>query len=138
MGNSKEEYNKRKEYFKEYKRKNRERIKDYHQAYRKTKHGRAITYADNYRRWDSGKGFDISNNITPQWIEENLFSENSKCVYCGDSDWQHLGADRIDNNKPHTPDNVVCACGRCNEIRAQHYTVEEFKELRKRVPAVLV
>ena len=51
--------------------------------------------------------------ITPEWVVANIFT--SKCIYCGESDWLKLGCDRINNDLPHTPENVVCACRRCNE-----------------------
>ena len=86
-----------------------------------------------YRRKDKLKGFDTKHNITTKWIIDNIFSGQS-CVYCGDSDWTHLGADRIDNSKPHTPDNVVCSCFLCNCDRNDKYSVDEFKEYRKTHP----
>lgn len=55
--------------------------------------------------------------LTNEWFIENIL--NKKCIYCGETDWHLLGADRIDNSKPHTEDNVVCCCKRCNE-RKQH------------------
>ncbi len=70
--------------------------------------------------------------ITVKWIMDNIFT--SKCIYCGDSDWRHLGCDRIDNSKPHTEDNVVCSCGICNIERGDRYSVEEFIEYRKTHP----
>lgn len=83
----------------------------------KTKEGRAYNLADNYKRMDekSGRG---QSTITSKWIEENIFT--SKCYWCGTDDWQVLGCDRIDNNKPHTPDNVICSCGKCNIKRNRH------------------
>lgn len=78
---------------------------------------------------DKNRGFDISKNVTSEWIIQNIFS-GQKCIYCGDSDWTHLGCDRIDNSKPHTADNIVCACRLCNFDRKDDYTVEEFKQYR--------
>ena len=103
--------------------------------YRKTEMGRAGQLSGNYNVCDKNNGLDISKNITAEWIVKNIFT--SKCIYCGDSDWKHLGADRIDNSKPHTPDNVVCACGICNVERSDRFTVEEFVEHRKTHPRVL-
>lgn len=103
-----------------------------HKEEYKTIQGRSNSIARKYKNADVKKGFDTSNNITKQWIIDNIF--NSSCIYCGDSDWTHLGADRIDNSKPHTPDNCVCACGLCNIEKSDKYTVEEFKEYRKTHP----
>ena len=64
---------------------------------------------------------------------ENIFK--SSCVYCGDTNWEHLGCDRINNNLPHTTDNVICACGLCNvERQFNRMSVEEFIEYRKTHP----
>ena len=88
-----------------------------------TPSGRADNLARRYYNEDKKKGFDTSNNISSQWIVDNIF--NSQCHYCGEQDWKKLGADRIDNNKPHTPDNVVCACGFCNVNRGKN-TYENY------------
>ena len=102
--------------------------------YRATKEGRATNLINDYSRYDkqAGRG---SCTLTRDWIIENIF--NSKCIYCGDSDWRHLGCDRIDNNLPHTKNNCVCSCGLCNMERADRFTVEEFVEYRKTHPREL-
>lgn len=105
--------------------------KEYMKDYRKTIEYRASDLCSRYRKFDANKGFDIG-NVTPKWVLENIL--NSKCVYCGDSNWEHLGCDRIDNTKPHDIDNLVCCCGVCNIERADRYTMEEFIEHRKTHP----
>lgn len=100
---------------------------------RHPREARAHNIVQNYLRYDKEKGFDTSNNISSSWIVDNIFS-GQKCAYCGDQDWTHLGCDRIDNNKPHTDDNVVCSCFICNADRANGYTVEEFKQYRSLHP----
>lgn len=148
-----------KERQREYRKKNREKIKEYNARYwednheevlrhkktyretnrekeceyKKSKNGRASNLAHKYRDTDREKGFCTDHNVTTEWIVKNIFN-GQKCIYCGDSDWSHLGCDRIDNSKPHTPDNVVCACGVCNMERIDRYTVEEFIEHRKTHP----
>lgn len=136
---------------KEYSVKNKEKIAEYHREFYKnykpsdeqkeywkklkndrrynTKEGRAQCLADNYKRHDRDNNLDPSSNVDSEWIMNNIFS-GQKCIYCGDSDWQHLGCDRIDNEKPHTPDNCVCACGICNTERSCWYSVDEFKHYR--------
>ena len=65
---------------------------------------------------------------------------NDGCCYCGETDWHKLGADRIDNSKPHSKENCVCACEKCNVERRdfpfplfrlkkkyEHLTDEEWK-----------
>lgn len=111
-----------------------EKRKEYSKNYKSTKNGKANALVNSYIRKD------IEHNrgectLTKQWIIDNIF--NSSCIYCGDSDWTHLGADRIDNSKPHTPENCVCACTICNLDRQDRYTVEEFKEYRKTHPREL-
>ena len=118
-----------KERKKEYNQANKERGKGYQKKYYSTPLGKANNLARTYKRSDRKKGFDPSNNVTSKWIIENIFSGQS-CIYCGDSDWTHLGCDRIDNSKPHTPDNVICSCGLCNIERNDKCSVEEFKQYR--------
>lgn len=119
------------------KEKNKERYdpdkqKEWWFKYNNTKRGKANHHSSHYKSMDLKKGLDPSHNVDGDWIMENIF--NSSCIYCGDNNWKHLGCDRIDNTKPHTPDNIVCACGICNIERADKYSVEEFKEYRKTHP----
>lgn len=82
--------------------------------YRENKLYRANQLINSYKRSD----YEYSRGectLTPEWIVENIFT--SKCVYCECDDWTKLGCDRIDNFKPHTPDNVVCSCWACNTKR---------------------
>lgn len=90
---------------------------------------RAIYLASNYKQNDKKYNRGES-TITPQWIVDNIFT--SKCFYCGETDWAELGCDRIDNDLPHTPENVVCCCEKCNKER--HLTpFEEFLAKKKYV-----
>lgn len=99
--------------------------------YRNTKKGRAICLSSAYRHYDRDT-FSADTTISNTWIINNLFSGQS-CVYCGDNNWKHLGADRIDNSKPHNEDNIVCACGICNvERQILLMSVSEFKTYRKK------
>lgn len=116
----------RKQYYQD----NIEERREYGRQYNKTQWGRAVLMKLNYIRKDKEKGFPADQNIDEEWIIENIF--NSKCIYCGESDWKKLGADRIDNSKPHTPDNVVCSCWDCNNKRNDKFTVEEFVQLMKK------
>lgn len=97
--------------------------------YDKTKSGRASRIARYLKQYDKDAGRGES-TITQKWILDNIFT--SSCVYCGETDWRLLGCDRIDNSLPHTPDNVVCACGKCNIERGNRWTVEEFIEHKKK------
>lgn len=127
--------NKVQEWLENHREERREYQKNYMRDRRQTKKGRAASLLSTYNSRDKEKNLPADQNIDAKWIIENIFT--SKCIYCGDDDWKHLGADRIDNSKPHTPDNVVCACGICNIERSDKYTVEEFKEYRQTHPIVL-
>ena len=116
-------------YFAKYRKRKCDVLLEKNKEYHKTKNGRAVSLNNRYKGEDKRRGFDVSNNISSKWIVDNIFS-GQKCVYCGDQDWTHLGCDRIDNSKPHTADNCVCACYICNIDRKDNYTVEEFKKYR--------
>ena len=123
----KEWYQTNKERLTEYYQANKERIDEQQKDYYSTPLGKANNLARTYKRSDRKRGFDPSNNVTSKWIIENIFS-GQKCIYCGEDNWERLGCDRIDNNKPHTADNIVCSCGFCNKVRRDRYSVEEFKK----------
>ena len=100
---------------------NKGKIAEYH----KTPKGRASDLAKNYKQDDKNKGFNVSKNISTDYILKHIFTQ--PCYYCGNPNWQDMGADRIDNSKPHTPDNVLPCCFKCNCVRSDNFTVEEFK-----------
>lgn len=124
------------DYFKDYGRKwnedNPEYRRNYYQENKRTKRGKASYKRNNCLAKDRKLGATVDQTITADWIVEHIF--NSRCIYCGDDNWEHLTPDRIDNTKPHTPDNCVCACWICNNDRKDRYTVEEFIEYRKTHP----
>ena len=95
----------------------REEIKEYQRKRIKGIYGRAYNLSKGYEQMDKKAGRNES-TITPEWIIGNIFA--SKCYWCGETDWRQLGCDRIDNTKPHTPDNVICSCGKCNVERGRH------------------
>lgn len=110
------------EYMKIYRKKHSDERKEYMKQLRETPVGRASNLRTAYKRVD--KKYNRGEcTLTTKWIVENIFS--SKCHYCGESDWTKLGADRIDNSKPHTPDNVVPCCYHCN-CKKHLKTYEEF------------
>ena len=121
-------YEKNKEKKREYYVENAEARKEYQRNYRDTVEGRASDLANSYIGADKARGFDISNNVTREWIMENVFK--GKCVYCGQTDWHVLGCDRTDNGRPHSPDNVVCCCDRCNTRKGGNYGPIEFQAKR--------
>lgn len=97
--------------------------------YGRTQKGRArklyLNYVRNDREYNRGEC-----TTTPEYIEKEIFTKS--CFYCGDSEWSHLGCDRIDNSLPHTPENCICSCGVCNiERQILKMTVEEYREYKK-------
>lgn len=79
------------------------------------------SYSKNDIKYNRGES-----TLTVQWIVENIFSQ--PCHYCGKTGWMEIGCDRIDNNRPHTPDNVVPCCKACNLKRGTK-EYEEFKNI---------
>lgn len=67
--------------------------------------------------------------VTKEWIIENIFTK--PCVYCGETDWHKLGCDRKDNSLPHTPENCVPCCGKCNTKKGTMSYDEYMKKVRK-------
>mgnify|MGYP003292152221 CR=1 FL=1 len=104
---------------------NKEQIIAKNAEYRYTPKGRASHLANDYKRIDKEKGFDVSGNISTNYILKHIFTQ--PCYYCGIKDWREIGADRIDNSKPHTPDNVLPCCGKCNIVRSDRMSVAEMK-----------
>ena len=80
---------------------------------KKTKDGRSQHLIDSYIQQDKKYNRGECTLTTEQLIQlwENGFH------WCGETDWTKLGADRIDETKPHTIDNVVCSCSMCNTKR---------------------
>lgn len=100
----------------EYYHKHKEERIEYHKNYTKTPMGRASYLTSAYVREDlkynRGKG-----DLTASWIVDNIFTKS--CVYCGEKDWTKLGCNRINNDLPHTTDNVEPCCGKCNLLLQQ-------------------
>lgn len=95
----------------------RERVLKAMKIWHSSKGGRANNLANAYKQLDRNARRGES-TITPQWIMDNIFT--SKCYWCGETDWRELGCDRIHQHLPHTPDNVICSCGKCNVERGIH------------------
>lgn len=108
-------YKNNKEKVKDYYNKNKETIivrqTEYNKEYKNTPMGRALKLVAAYKTSD-----DIANRgectLTAKWIVENIFSK--PCAHCGLLDWHKVGCNRLDNAKPHTPDNVEPCCFMCN------------------------
>lgn len=107
---------------KQYRQEHKEERAEYQKQYRSTPMGRALYLVDAYK-WKDKKYNRGECTLTAQWIIDNIFT--SKCHWCEKTDWHKLGCDRIDNTKPHTPDNVIPCCDECNSKRGTK-TYEEF------------
>lgn len=124
---------KRKEVKAAWNKKNKAQQSAYNKEFYNTIPGMASRRRSHYLADDKEKGFDTAQTVTAEWIAENILT--ASCIYCHDAEPYHLGCDRIDENKGHTPDNVVCACPVCNWERSLHkMSVEEFIEYRKTHP----
>lgn len=99
------------EYDKQYRIEHKKEHNKWQKGYRNTTIGRAFSLLGNYKRND--KKYNRGDcTLTAQWIVDNIFTKC--CVHCGENDWHKLGCNRLDNSKPHTPDNVEPCCGSCN------------------------
>ena len=90
--------------------------------YYKDKITRSKKLIKSYMRED--KNFNRGEcTLTPEQLIE--LWENG-CYWCGEKDWLKLGADRIDNTKPHTIENCVCSCLHCNCAHSGRKKVLQF------------
>lgn len=94
---------------------NRNEVLALRSEYRSTTIGRANYLLNAYRQLD--KKYNRGEcTLTVEFILEHIFTQ--PCTHCGETDWHKLGVNRLDNNLPHTPDNVEPCCWKCN-IRLQ-------------------
>lgn len=94
--------------------------------YRQTKEGRAYSLINKHKQEDKNYGRGECDLAVP-WFIRNIFT---KCIYCGETDWKKLGADRIDNSLPHTIVNVVPACWDCNRKRKKKPFEQFYWEMK--------
>lgn len=108
---------------------NRNARKYYHKH--KEKHKLTIEYKFNQlKKTSKQRGIQLS--ITKEDYSK-FIDQNPKCYYC-DNMFSCLKIngyqlDRIDNAKGYHLDNVLRCCWTCNEMRRNHYSVEEFKHI---------
>lgn len=105
-------------------------MRPYDEKYLNTKKGRANNLLCAYRASDKRhKRGECT--LTAEWIVENIFTK--PCAHCGKSGWKVIGCNRLDNNKPHTIENVEPCCKECNDMLARE---ELSKEQSKRVDQI--
>lgn len=114
-----------KEYHKKHYEENKEYYKEYEKKRNSTQIGRAKSLIRSYKTSDKKHGYGET-TLTPEQLVTLM---NCGCYWCGESDWNKLGADRIDNTKPHTLENCVCSCWSCNNER-QKVSFDDFKKLK--------
>ena len=94
---------------------------------RKTFIGRAKHLIESYIQQD--KKYNRGEcTLTP---EQLIGLWENGCYWCGEKDWNKLGADRIDEKKPHTLENCVCACSMCNSINHLKSRRKQILQLSK-------
>jgi hypothetical protein len=91
----------------------------------RTQRGRATYLRKAYQRIDDC-------DLTAEEIHAYIVQP---CVYCGTTT-ENRGLDRIDNDLPHTKGNVQTACGDCNIMRGNRFTVEEMKLIGRTVAQI--
>ena len=120
-----EKYKEFKDYQKRWYQENIENLKDYQNEYRNTPMGRAVSLVSSYQQADKNANRGEC-TLTAQWVVDNIFTK--PCHYCGKEGWNVVGCDRIDNDLPHTEDNVVPCCYECNTKR-NIMNYEKFKQI---------
>lgn len=104
----------------------------YDEKYLKTQKGRANSLLCGYKTSDRRYGRINDelppNYVTAQWIIDNIFTQ--KCSHCDETDWHKIGCNRIDNDKPHTMDNVEPCCKKCNnDLARKEYSGKYSKQV---------
>ena len=84
-----------------------------------------------YKNKDKKNGVSVC-DIDIEWMVVNVLSK--PCVYCGDT--HRVGADRIDNSKGHTKDNVVPCCYECNCARNTNFTFDEMRIIGRAIAEI--
>lgn len=90
----------------------KEQFAEYLIKYRNTPMGRAVRLCNNYKHADENANRGEC-TLTAKWIVDNIFSQ--PCKHCGKTGWNVVGCNRINNELPHTPDNVEPCCEDCNK-----------------------
>ena len=114
------------DYQNEYYKNNKEDRLKYQNDYRSTHFGRANMLLNGYRRADKKRNSGEC-TLTPEWIVNNIFNGQC-CHYCDETDWTKLGVDRKDSSLPHTPDNCVPCCAKCN-AKKKGMSYDEFMQM---------
>lgn len=105
--------------------KKQEYHKNYLKQYNKTPMGRSLYLIQSYRQADAYYNREQP-DFNAKWFMNHVMT--SQCAYCGETNWRELGADRIDNSKGHTKDNIICSCQKCNRERGRKPFAEFWRK----------
>lgn len=92
---------------------------------------KASKMISSYKHKDKIMGVSIC-DMDINWAIEHIFSK--PCIYCGDS--YRVGADRLDNTKGHTKENIVPCCFECNCAKNDNFSYEEMLIIGKAIAYV--
>lgn len=92
---------------------------------------KASKMISSYKHKDKIMGVSVC-DMDIEWMAYNILTK--PCVYCGDT--FRIGADRIDNSKGHTKDNVVPCCYECNCARNANFTHKEMFIIGKAIAKI--
>lgn len=92
---------------------------------------KASKMISSYKHKDKINGVSIC-DIDINWMILNILTK--ACIYCGDT--YRIGADRIDNKKGHTKDNIVPCCYECNCAKNDNFSFNEMKIIGKTIAKV--
>lgn len=92
---------------------------------------KASKMLSSYRCRDKKFGVEVC-DMDIDYMLNNIIRK--PCVYCGDT--RRVGADRIDNTRGHTKDNVVPCCVECNQVRRDYFSYEEMLILGKAIKEI--
>lgn len=107
-------------------------VRDFKELDYKKQRAKASKMISQYKLKDRKKNLKPDSNLTIEYMLENIF--NKECTYCGTK--HRLGADRKDNSKGHTIDNIVPACYECNTARGNNFSFEEMKILGETIKLI--
>lgn len=135
-----------KAYQREYRKENKKRIRKYQQKYYTNANYFSTTDNIIKRKLRTHRAIDIktgrgapNNYITYKWIIDTLMKQGNRCKYCNKKmkvekfktrEKRAFTVERMDNTKPHTQNNCVCACLSCNLKRGKR-TYDQFMNYMK-------
>lgn len=76
------------------------------------------------------KWFDILSLLLEQGIHCQYCKIKTRIIPPYSGDRTQMTLDRINNRRPHTADNLIVACLKCNVGRGAKWTVADFKKIK--------